>query len=148
MQHRGKRLKSFKSQKEHYETGIETEKYAQLELLRVIDGTISIPLSIQKAIPESESFTPELARTNKNQTYERQADYLQSLFTDGLIIKDIGSGLNYKRKGLLSLLGQVLSGNVREVVVCHFDRLVRFGFDLIEWFCQQLALPTRGSQPK
>lgn len=68
---------------------------------------------------------------------ERQADYLQSLFTDGLIIKDIGSGLNYKRKGLLSLLGQVLSGNVREVVVCHKDRLLRFGFDLIEWFCQQ-----------
>ena len=68
---------------------------------------------------------------------ERQADYLQSMFTDGLIIKDIGSGLNYKRKGLLSLLGQVLSGNVREVVVCHKDRLVRFGFDLIEWFCQQ-----------
>jgi predicted site-specific integrase-resolvase len=68
---------------------------------------------------------------------ERQADYLQSLFTDGLIIKDIGSGLNYKRKRLLSLLGQVLSGNVREVVVCHKDRLVRFGFDLIEWFCQQ-----------
>jgi hypothetical protein len=68
MQHRGKRLKSFKSQKEHCETGIETEKYAQLELLQVIDGTISIPLSIQKAIPESESFTPELARTNKNQT--------------------------------------------------------------------------------
>lgn len=68
MQHRGKRLKSFKSQKEHCETGIKTEKYAQLELLQVIDGTISIPLSIQKAIPESESFTPELARTNKNQT--------------------------------------------------------------------------------
>lgn len=67
----------------------------------------------------------------------RQADYLQSLFPDGLIIKDIGSGLNYKRKGLLSLLGQVLSGNVREVVVCHKDRLARFGFDLIEWFCQQ-----------
>ncbi|BDT14880.1 transposase [Limnospira platensis NIES-39] len=59
------------------------------------------------------------------------------MFTDGLIIKDIGSGLNYKRKGLLSLLGQVLSGNVREVVVSHQDRLVRFGFDLIEWFCQQ-----------
>ncbi len=67
----------------------------------------------------------------------RQVDYLQSLFPDGLIIKDIGSGLNYKRKGLLSLLGQVLSGNVREVVVCHKDRLVRFGFDLIKWFCQQ-----------
>jgi predicted site-specific integrase-resolvase len=67
----------------------------------------------------------------------RQADYLQSLFTDGKLVKEVGSGLNYRRKGLLSLLGQVLSGNVREVVVCHKDRLVRFGFDLIEWLCQQ-----------
>ncbi|MEQ8960256.1 MAG: recombinase family protein [Coleofasciculus sp. C2-GNP5-27] len=31
---------------------------------------------------------------------ERQADYLQSLFTDGKLVKEIGSGLNYKRKGL------------------------------------------------
>ena len=31
---------------------------------------------------------------------ERQADYLQSLFTDGKLIKEVGSGLNYKRKGL------------------------------------------------
>lgn len=67
----------------------------------------------------------------------RQADYLQSLFTDGKLVKEIGSGLNYKRKGLLSVLGQVLSGDVREIVVCHKDRLVRFGLDLIEWFCQQ-----------
>jgi len=91
---------------------------------------------------------PRVSSYKQKSDLERQADYLQSLFTDGLIIKDIGSGLNYKRKGLLSLLGQVLSGNVREVVVCHKDRLVRFGFDLIEWFCQQLALPTHGSQPK
>ena len=68
---------------------------------------------------------------------EHQADYLQSLFTDGKLIKEIGSGLNYKRKGLLSLLGQILSGEVKEVIVCHKDRLVRFGFDLLEWFCQQ-----------
>jgi len=67
----------------------------------------------------------------------RLADYLQSLFADGFLIKEVGSGLNYKRKGFLSLLGQVLSGNVREVVVCHKDRLVRFGLDLIEWLCQQ-----------
>ncbi|MDY7014669.1 MAG: hypothetical protein SVX43_13915 [Cyanobacteriota bacterium] len=34
-------------------------------------------------------------------------------------------------------MGQVLSGNVREVVVCHKDRLVRFGLDLIEWSGEQ-----------
>lgn len=68
---------------------------------------------------------------------ERQADYLQSLFTHGEVIKEVGSGLNYRRKGLLSLLGQVLSGDVSEVVVSYKDRLARFGVELIEWYCEQ-----------
>jgi predicted site-specific integrase-resolvase len=49
------------------------------------------------------------------------------------IIEDIGSGLNFKRKGLISLLESANRGEVEEVVVAHKDRLCRFGFDLIEW---------------
>ena len=44
---------------------------------------------------------------------------------------------NWDTEGLLSFLGQVLCGNVREVVVNRKDRLVRLGLDLIEWLCQQ-----------
>ncbi|MDT9237009.1 recombinase family protein, partial [Limnospira sp. PMC 917.15] len=36
-----------------------------------------------------------------------------------------------------ALLGQVLSGDVRMVVVAHKDRLARFGFDLFRWLCEQ-----------
>ncbi len=53
------------------------------------------------------------------------------------IVKDIGSGLNYKRKGLKSLLGRAMRGDQLEVVVAHRDRLARFGFELIEWIIQQ-----------
>jgi predicted site-specific integrase-resolvase len=63
----------------------------------------------------------------------RQADYLQSLFTSGIVHKEIGSGLNYKRKVLLAVLEQVLSGDVEQVVVSYKDRLARFGVELIEW---------------
>jgi len=68
---------------------------------------------------------------------ERQADYLRSLYPDAILFKDIGGGLNFKRKGLEALLGQVLSGDIREVVICHQDRLARFGVDLIRWICEQ-----------
>jgi predicted site-specific integrase-resolvase len=67
----------------------------------------------------------------------RQADYLKSLFPDGEVVTEIGSGLNFKRKGLLSVLGRVMSGDVKEVVVTYSDRLVRFGTDLIRWLCEQ-----------
>jgi len=68
---------------------------------------------------------------------DRQIDYLQGLHPQGQSFKDIGGGLNFKRKGLLTLLGQVMSGDVKQVVVCHQDRLARFGVDLIRWVCEQ-----------
>jgi len=53
------------------------------------------------------------------------------------IIKDIGSGLNFKRKGFLSLLELIEGGNVQSLVVASKDRLARFGFDLVEWICNR-----------
>lgn len=67
----------------------------------------------------------------------RQVDYLQSLFPDGEVIKEVGGGLNYKRKGLQTLLGQILSGDVEQVVCSYKDRLARFGYELINYICEQ-----------
>ena len=53
-------------------------------------------------------------------------------YPEAEIIKDIGSGLNYKRKGLKSILERAVRGDKLKVVVAHRDRLCRFGFELIE----------------
>ena len=50
------------------------------------------------------------------------------------IIKDVGSGLNDKRKGFVQLCNLVVSGKVNKVVIEHKDRLTRFQFNLIEFF--------------
>ena len=49
------------------------------------------------------------------------------------IIADIGSGINYKKKGLKQLLKSITQGDVEKVVVLYKDRLLRFGFELIEY---------------
>lgn len=49
------------------------------------------------------------------------------------IITDIGSGINYKRKGLEELLKWITQNQVETVVVLYKDRLVGFGFDLVEY---------------
>ncbi|NJS10873.1 MAG: IS607 family transposase [Microcoleus sp. CSU_2_2] len=67
----------------------------------------------------------------------RQVNYLQEIYPQGQVFKDIGGGLNFKRKSLLTLLGQVMSGAISQIVVCHQDRLCRFGCDLIKWICEQ-----------
>jgi DNA invertase Pin-like site-specific DNA recombinase len=57
----------------------------------------------------------------------RQVEDLKHDYTKHNVVKDIGSGLNFKRKGLRSILEQVFSGMVQEVVVAHTDRLCRYG---------------------
>lgn len=63
----------------------------------------------------------------------RQIDYIRRPeYTDYILISDIGSGINFKRKGLQTILDSCLQGTIGEVVVAHRDRLCRFGFELIE----------------
>lgn len=50
---------------------------------------------------------------------------------------DIGSGLNYTRKNFLQLMQDVESGKVKEIIVAHKDRLVRFGYEWYENFCER-----------
>ncbi|WP_293185124.1 MULTISPECIES: recombinase family protein [unclassified Microcoleus] len=59
------------------------------------------------------------------------------MYPQAKVFKDIGCRLNFKRKALLALLGQVMSGNISTIVVGHQDRLARFGSDLIKWLCEQ-----------
>lgn len=68
---------------------------------------------------------------------ERQVDFMVNKFPGCTIIKDIGSGLNFKRKGLLSILEQCKKGLVQSVTITSKDRLCRFGFELLEWIFKQ-----------
>ena len=66
----------------------------------------------------------------------RQIKDMQKRFPDAKIITDIASGINFKRKGLRTILELSSKGIVSEVVVAYRDRLCRFSFELIEWFLQ------------
>ncbi|OQY56801.1 MAG: hypothetical protein B6247_02610 [Candidatus Parabeggiatoa sp. nov. 2] len=70
---------------------------------------------------------------------ERQVQFMREKYPFAPIVKDIGSGRGYKRKGLKSLLGRAMRTDKLKVVVAHKDRLARFGFELIEWVIQQIA---------
>ena len=68
---------------------------------------------------------------------QRQEAYLKERYPEHKSITDIGSGLNYKRKGFIEILESVIRGEVSEVVVAYSDRWCRFGFEFFEWFFQQ-----------
>lgn len=59
--------------------------------------------------------------------------YLSSLQQPYEIITDIGSGINYTKKGLRQLIKKITNNEVEKVVVLYKDRLLRFGFELVEY---------------
>ena len=68
---------------------------------------------------------------------ERQRAFMSARFPDHRVVSDVGSGINWKRKGLLSVLERSMSGGVEEVVVASRDRLCRFSFELLEWLLRK-----------
>jgi len=62
---------------------------------------------------------------------ERQIEYLQGKYPKAEVVKDIGSGLNFKRKGLTAILDRAMCGEVITLVVAYKDRLARFGVDIV-----------------
>ena len=52
------------------------------------------------------------------------------------IIRDVGSGINYKKKGLKELIDKINGKEVERVVILYKDRLIRFGFEIIEYLCE------------
>jgi putative resolvase len=52
-------------------------------------------------------------------------------------ISDLGSGLNYQKKGLQKLLKRIMKGDVGRLVLTHKDRLLRFGSELVFAMCEE-----------
>lgn len=52
-------------------------------------------------------------------------------------IEEVGGGMNFKRKKFLSLMQRIEAGEIKQLVVAHKDRFVRFGFEYFEMFANQ-----------
>lgn len=67
------------------------------------------------------------------------------------IIDDLGSGMNYRKRGLKKLLERIIEGSVGRLVLTHKDRLLRFGAELIFALCEErnveVVLINQGDEP-
>ncbi|MGB3512815.1 MAG: IS607 family transposase [Microcoleaceae cyanobacterium] len=52
------------------------------------------------------------------------------------IIRDLGSGINYRKRGLVRLIKMICSEKVERLVLTNKDRLLRFGSELIFTICE------------
>jgi predicted site-specific integrase-resolvase len=98
---------------------------------------------IGKKIPEN-NLTIAYARVSSHDQKEdlkRQAEVLADYCTrqgwNFQLIQDLGSGMNYQKKGLKTLLGLILEKKMSRLVLTHKDRLLRFGAELIFALCEE-----------
>ena len=71
---------------------------------------------------------------------ERQVNKLHNEYPAYEIVKDIGSGINFKRFGFLKLIERAINRDFDELVVAHKDRFCRFAFDFFKWFFNQYGI--------
>jgi len=67
------------------------------------------------------------------------------------VIADLGSGMNYRKKGLKRLLDGIVDGRVGRLVLTHKDRLLRFGAELVFALCEargvEVVIINQGDAP-
>ena len=98
---------------------------------------------VRKVTPKPDRITLAYARVSsadQKKDLERQKTVLEMYCaTQGWnfeLISDLGSGMNYRKKGLQSLLQKLLNGKIERLVITHKDRLLRFGAELIFSVCE------------
>jgi len=67
------------------------------------------------------------------------------------VIRDLGSGMNFNKKGLRHLLEIVMRKQTKRLVLTHKDRLLRFGSELVFALCElqgiEIVIIHKGEQP-
>ena len=79
--------------------------------------------------------SPSIQKDNLERQVERLSSFaLSNGFLIEGIYKDIASGMNFKRRGLLKLLEYCQKHCINTVIIEYKDRLARFGVDLLKEF--------------
>ncbi|ELR98300.1 IS607 family transposase [Gloeocapsa sp. PCC 73106] len=110
---------------------------------RTVTGHRRYDLSQLMGIKQELSFTIGYARVSSHDQKEdlnRQVQILELFCASNgwqvEIIQDLGSGLNYSKKGLKRLINLITDNQVERLVITHKDRLLRFGSELIFSLCE------------
>ena len=102
--------------------------YYKQDVYNIINRT-----QIQKPKEKTKIAYCRVSSQKQKDDLERQKEFFRLKYPKHDLVTDIGSGINWNRKGLQTILEQSMLGNVSEVVVAHRDRLCRFAFELIEF---------------
>ncbi|EHR79052.1 resolvase [Thermococcus litoralis DSM 5473] len=121
------------------------DKQGKIRVVRTVGGRRRIPESEIKRIlgiqeeRKTIGYARVSSRTQKddlNRQVQTIKEFAKEKGWDIEILKDIGSGLNEKRKDYQKLLKMVTNKEVSKVIITYSDRLTRFGFETLKTLFQ------------
>lgn len=127
-----------------YQTLYKMAERKEIDTVKVGENTL---YNINKYLREKNVLHKErikicycrVSSNKQKEDLERQIKFMKDKFPTHTIIQDIGSGLNYKRKGLQELMEKAINGEIEELVIAYKDRLTRFGYEMIEWLISKYS---------
>ena len=105
-------------------------KYSQSDIYNIIGWN-------QTITKKKQVIYARVSSKKQMDDLERQKNLLRSNFIDYELVTDCGSGINWKRQGLKTILEWAMSGALEKVVVTHRDRLCRFAFELLQFIFER-----------
>jgi len=93
---------------------------------------------------------------DRKEDLKRQIDRLETYaaangWRSEVLLSDLGSGMNDRKKGLKRLLDMIVRRQMRRLVLTHKDRLLRFGAELVFTLCEiqgiEIVIINRGGEP-
>ncbi|MBB5254071.1 IS607 family transposase [Sulfurisphaera ohwakuensis] len=144
-----------------YSTLLRWVREGKIRVVTTEGGKYRIPYSeVKKYLEKREEIRAviyaRVSSTDQKEDLERQINYLTNYATaKGYkvveVLKDIASGLNTQRKGLLRLFKLVEGRSIDVVLITYKDRLTRFGFEYLEEFFSTMGVKIEivfGEEPK
>jgi len=144
-----------------YSTLLRWIREGKIRVVTTEGGKYRIPYSeIKKYLERREEpravIYARVSSADQKEDLERQINYLTNYATaKGYkvveVLKDIASGLNTQRKGLLNLFKLVEERSIDVVLITYKNRLTRFGFEYIEEFFSTMGVKIEvifGEEPK
>ncbi len=124
------------------------EKEGKIKAIRIGRDRVFLEEEIMRLLgKERDNAVAIYARVSsrdQSEDLERQLEYLRqklpTTYDKVYEIKDIGSGLNGKRKGLLKLIELARAKKIRAIYVTYPDRLTRFGYEAFKEFFRALGV--------
>ena len=86
----------------------------------------------KEAIEKKNICYVRVSTMNQKDDLKHQREYMNNKYKNYEIIEDIGSGINFNRKGFIKIIKLGIEGKINKLVVAYKDRLTRFGFEFIE----------------